>query len=151
MKEIQLTQGFKVLVDDEDFDYISQWNWCVTKNGYAKRAIMKGGVNQTFYMHRELIKPPKGVGVDHINMNKLDNRKSNLRIATASQNGANSKGRKNRVGVKGVKLDKRTGNFIARITFQKKQIHLGVFNTSEEARHAYGAKARELFGAFACT
>jgi len=84
MQKIELTKGQFTLVDDEDFNYLNQWKWHISTKGYALRCIWIGsghknrkGIN--IYMHGEVNKTPKGYQTDHINRNKLDNRKSNLR------------------------------------------------------------------------
>lgn len=150
MKEIQLTQGFAAIVDDEDFEFLSQWSWCITRNGYAKRGIMKGGVNDTIYMHRAVIGASADSDVDHANGNKLDNRKANLRIATVSQNGANSKTRIcSETGFKGVVFNKKRRKFQAWITLNRRKKYLGQFSTPQEAHAAYSVAAKETFGEFA--
>ena len=91
--------------------------------------------------------PPEKI--DHINTDRLDNRWVNLRSATDGQNSANQKISKiNMLGVKGVRLHK-CGKYIARICKDRRQMYLGVFDTLEAAKAAYGAKAKELFGEFA--
>jgi hypothetical protein len=86
--------------------------------------------------------------IDHINRDKLDNRISNLRIATDQQNAANRLHHKNnRSGFKGVRYEGL--NYSARIMHQGKAVHIGMFPTPEAAHAAYAAKARELFGEFA--
>src|SRR3990167_419773 len=109
MKQIKLTQGKYTLVDDEEFDWLSKWSWCLHTNGYAQRGIFskKRNINKMILMHREIMKPRDEEWIDHINQNKLDNRKSNLRICNASTNGANQKiSIKNTSGYKGVNWDK---------------------------------------------
>jgi hypothetical protein len=90
--------------------------------------------------------------IDHINLDRSDNRWINLRECSYSQNYANQKVRKNnKSGLKGVSLEKVTGKYRAVICIEKKQINLGLFKTPEEAAKAYDAKAKELFGEFART
>lgn len=106
--------------------------------------------HKTYRAHRviwEMLKGPipEGYVIDHIDGNKCNNRINNLRLATPMQNNANSKG----FGKypKGVKEHK--GKFQARIGYKGKQYHLGTFNTPEQAKCAYDAKAIELHGEFA--
>ncbi len=81
MKKIPLTQGKFALVDDEDFEYLNQWKWKFL-SGYAARKKGK----KTIYMHRLVNNTLDNKSTDHINMNKSDNRKENLRSSTSSQN-----------------------------------------------------------------
>lgn len=89
MKKIPLTQGKFALVDDEDYDKISRYKWRYNKNGYAMaHDILENKVD--VYMHRLVNKTAVGFHTDHINHDKLDNRKENLRTATSSQNAFNT-------------------------------------------------------------
>jgi hypothetical protein len=97
---------------------------------------------------------PEGMVIDHINGDRLDNRIENLRTATYSQNSANAKRHsRNTSGLKGAskrfKNGKWTGRWQASITYQRKQINLGYFDTKEEAHAAYLEAARRLQGEFA--
>lgn len=83
MRFIPLTQGKLTIVDDEDYDFLNQWKWSWLKNnwgGYAVRGTRcrKEHRQNMIYMHRFIINTTKGMEVDHVNGNKLDNRKSNL-------------------------------------------------------------------------
>ena len=91
MKRLKLTQGKYTLIDDENFEELSKVSWCITKTGEDRwYAINKShGINT--YMHRFLMKTPKGMDTDHINGDSLDNRKENLRICTRSENLYNSR------------------------------------------------------------
>lgn len=101
-------------------------------------------------MHREIMVAPSGQYVDHVNGNKLDNRRENLRMCSNSQNMANRRApRVNRSGFKGVHFFKRDGTWRAAITQDYKTKHIGYYATPEEAARAYDIKARELFGEFA--
>lgn len=145
MKEINLTKGMFVLVDDDDYEYLNSFNWCVSSHGYAKAGINK----KTVYMHRMIMGYPKGYQIDHINENKLDNRKENLRICTSSQNRRNISVRKdNTSGYKGVTKYLYGDGWVAKINNGYKTINLGIFATLEDAAIAYNRKAIELFGEF---
>jgi HNH endonuclease len=101
-------------------------------------------------MSREVMNAPKGMLVDHRNHDTLDNQKSNLRIATGSQNQWNrGKTRYNTSGYKGVHFLKASGKFTAHLRFKKRKIHLGCFDTAEEAYAVYQAEARRFYGEFA--
>ena len=147
MKEIKLTKGKVALVDDEDFEYLNQWKWQCSK-GYATRHVRKNNKHTYPRMHRILLNVPDGMLTDHINHNKLDNRKCNLRICSNSQNIANSRRRKdNNSGYKGVYFDRK--KWRASIRCNGVLIHLGMFDDKESAFRSYVNKARELFGEFA--
>jgi hypothetical protein len=88
--------------------------------------------------------------IDHIDRNRLNNIWSNLRECTSSENKANrTKQSNNTSGYKGVSWHKRANKFRAKIQFQKKPIHIGLFTSAEEAAAAYNTKAKELYGEFA--
>jgi len=90
------------------------------------------------------------VDIDHKDTNRSNNSWSNLRLATRSQNMANMRNSgRNTSGYKGVFFKKQTGRYRASIVFQRKEIHLGYFDTPEEAHAVYKIKQRQLFGEFA--
>ena len=150
MRQIPLTRGKYTLVDDGDFEWLSQWNWqCV--NGYAVRTIrLETGKRMAVFMHRLILDTPAGMDTDHVNRNPLDNRRANLRAATRGQNLQNSEPR---VGCssrfKGVCWHKRDHVWQANIRKDGKFMHLGTFNNELEAAIVYDKAARELFGTFA--
>ena len=96
MKKIPLTRGLFALVDDEDFEYLNQWIWCLKGDRkrntlYCHRAIrLENGKWSTLVMHREIMKPEKDKVVDHIDHDGLNNQRNNLRIVTKAQNRHNS-------------------------------------------------------------
>lgn len=148
MKKIKLSKGKYAVVDDSDFGWINQWKWSFSI-GYASR---RDEVGKTIYMHRLILNTPKGKQTDHINLNRLDNRRSNLRIATASENKANEGLRKNNTsGYKGVYWFGRDQFWIAYITVNKKPIRIGSFATAKKAAIAYDIFAKKHFGNFALT
>lgn len=152
MKCIELTMGMVAIVDDEDFQEIAQYRWQFQAlHGYAQRTRKKvEGTPRSILMHANIMRPEKGMDVDHINGNKLDNRRCNLRVCTRSQNLQNMKLRKdNRLGVKGVTFNKARQKYVAQITSNGKNKGLGYFLTIEEAKAAYDKAALEKFGAFA--
>jgi len=89
MRQIELTQGKFSIIDDEDFEYISQWKWYYLNLGYAVRKSGGRANQKLVYMHRAIMCPPDELDIDHINRNRLDNRRSNLRICTRKENLAN--------------------------------------------------------------
>src|ERR1035437_132783 len=72
-------KGKFAIVDNEDYEFLNQFNWYMTDNGYAVYRHLANGTKRTVRMHRLINKTPKGLVTDHINQDKLDNRKSNLR------------------------------------------------------------------------
>jgi hypothetical protein len=152
MKEIQLTQGKIAIIDDEDYEFLSQWKWCYYKTGYAIRSAYNKETKRRYsiLMHRVIMHTPDGMDTDHINHNTLDNRKSNLRICTHSQNQMNKhKQSNNTSGHTGVSWHKRNHQWQAQIKLNGKYISLGFHDDIDEAIDAYDMKARELFGEFA--
>lgn len=152
MKEIQLSQNKVALVDDEDFDTLNQFKWSAHKIGnnyYASRTIVVDGKHTLQYMHGAIL---NGKGVDHRDMNGLNNQKNNLRFCTKSENGMNMRKRESATATsiyKGVSFYKPYGKWKARLMINRKEIHLGYFDTEIEAAKAYNAKAVELFLEFA--
>lgn len=145
MKELALSQGKVALIDDEDFEYLNQWKWHVSRNW------------NTFYVvrmtpHREILQAPKGIIVDHINGDGLDNRRENLRFATNSENMQNSRLQKNNTsGYKGVYWDRGRNKWIVRIKVNGRRLNLGYFDDPKEAALVYDRGAMEHFGEFAKT
>lgn len=88
MKRIELSQGKVALVDDGDFAWLSKWKWS-HNGGYAVRAEGPRGAQRRIAMHREIMQAPKGMVVDHINHDRLDNRRENLRVVDYSANALN--------------------------------------------------------------
>ena len=148
MKEIPLTQGKVALVDDEYFEELSKYKWFYAQ-GYAKTNYFINGLRRSLPMHRYILKTPKGMETDHINLNKLDNRKINLRIATTKQNSQNKKPKKHSSIYKGVFWEKETNKWRSLIQVNKKQISLGRFENELEAVKVYNENAIKYFGEFA--
>jgi hypothetical protein len=148
---VPLTRGLHALVDEADYERVMAFKWSVRpdkKTAYAQRAIvLPDGRTSTQQMHNFIA---DSVGVDHINRNGLDNRRSNLRPATTSQNNANQgRRRDNTSGFKGVSWHASRKRWNARIGFQGKTISLGHYLTREEAARAYDQAAIEMYGEYA--
>lgn len=150
--EILLTKGNITLVDDEDFGFLSQWKWHLSDGGYAMRNNHKNlGVrkytNKQIRMHRAVNKTPDGLFTDHINGNKLDNRKCNLRTCNKSLNGINrGKPANNTSGYKGIYWDSWTGKWRSEIGINGRRIRLGRFRDIKEAIEAR-VKAEKIYHA----
>ena len=144
---VELSQGEWALVDDTDIKRVSKYSWSITtKAGYAQAGRIK---NNPVLMHRFILDFPDGE-IDHINHNKLDNRRSNLRICSHEQNSYNTKLRSDSTtSFKGVSFDKSRNRFCSFINQNSSRYFLGYFSTPEEAAEAYDEKAIELFGEFA--
>lgn len=151
MKRIKLANGRgEVLVDDADFERLSQHGWCLYESKgkrYAQANIRIGGRWRRVLMHRYLIGAEKGQLVDHEDGDGLNNRRGNLRFATRSQNQFNAGRRRGRF--KGVSWHRAAGKWVAQISAGVKRYYLGLFVSEEEAARAYDRKAAELHGEFA--
>jgi len=150
MKKIKLTQGKVALVDDKDFERVNKKRWQAQQKPATYYVIgqtsklSKGG-QKTIYLHREIIgKPPKGMEVDHINGDGLDNRRENLRFVTRRQNMQNKQTIRSSK-YPGVSWHQGTQKWQSRIHVGGKQTHLGVFTDEKEAFIAY-RKAVESIG-----
>lgn len=157
-KRLSLTQGKVALVDDEDYERLKQYSWRFQQvpgrrtGGYARASIKRNGRYTTVLMHRLILDAPPNRQVDHINGNGLDNRKANLRLASASQQQQNrALGKNNTSGYKGVGWWPRQKRWHASIQYHGETIHLGYFKTKRAAAQAYDKAARKYFGKFAYT
>lgn len=149
MKTINTSKGGLAIIDDEDFEFLSKWKWKLTKQGYAARNFEANGKWGTHWMHRIVIGAKEGQFVDHIDRNKLNNQKSNLRFASYRENMGNKTALKNnKLGVRGVHIHKQTGKFRAILGWDGKRISLGLFKTVEDASFAYASAAKEKWGEF---
>ncbi|WP_375198979.1 HNH endonuclease [Cupriavidus metallidurans] len=138
-------------VDDCDFERLSQYGWYRNDKGYAARTEPKGdGGYRTIRMHREVMQTPAGLQTDHINGDRLDNRRTNLRVCSHGENQHNAqKRRDNTSGFKGVCWSKTNNCWQARICVNGKKRHIGLFGSPEAAYAAYCAAADKLHGEFA--
>lgn len=148
-REIPLSKGQVALVDEEDYERVSQLAWHAqwnkyTQSYYAKHNYRAAGTEKSIFMHSFLM----GTKADHENHDTLDNRRSNLRPATYAQNAANRRLRRDSAsGYKGVS---RHGlRWRAKIQCEGKRIHLGMFDDPIDAAKAYDIAAKEIFGEFA--
>lgn len=141
----------KFYFDVEDYDLVKQYCWSIdSKNGYLK-TIDKINNTGKLYLHRLIMECKKGDGIiiDHINRNKVDCRKVNLRIVSQSQNNMNSCIRSDNIsGVKGVSWDNRRNKWHARITVNKQDIHLGYYDEFVDAELARKNGEEKYFGEY---
>lgn len=157
MKKIPLSKTGKykgqyfALVDDEDYERLVKYSWNVVgakqSHLYAEHRLPDG---KNIRLHRLIMNNPKGFIVDHINMNGLDNRRSNLRVCNKSENMRNrNKTRANKSGFKGVYWDTDTKSWKAQIKVGDKNYNLGRYHIIEKAALAYNNAAKTYFGSFA--
>lgn len=151
MKTIKLCTNKEVIVDDEDYDYLNRWKWGQNSSGYARRTIYVNKKYKTLLMHRFIINAPEGKEVDHINGNKLDNRRENLRLVSRIQNSQNKKAQTNTNNLyKGYYKENRGKRlYVVEIIVNTKKIYIGKYSTELEAAKAYNDAAVKYFGEFA--
>lgn len=158
--KIELNRGFLAIVDADDVEWLRDFNWSVVGRkgkhyAYAISWSMKLIAMHWAVLNHDGIKVPSKCVIDHINGNGLDNRRSNLRVASVQQNAWNQKARtpdKCASPYKGVwyaKDGKRRKRWCSKIKANGKRYHLGYFATDVEAALAYDAAAKERFGEFA--
>lgn len=156
MSVIFLTQGREALVDYQDLDaLLGMGTWCFSSSGYAVHYCLDPfGQRKVLYMHRVVQQRaygqpiPPHLQVDHINRDRLDCRRENLRFALRQQNQANkSIAINNTSGYKGVTFAH--GKFSARIKFYSRRLHLGSYDDPITAALVYDAASRYLYKEFA--
>ena len=154
---IPLTRGYEAVIDASDAHLVEGLNWH-TQSGvntvYATRTAPKadGEKQKTIWMHRLIMSAPDGLEVDHIDGDGLNNRKSNLRIATRVENRQNSRRQNNNTsGYKGVCWHKGHSKWRAQIRLNNKRTHLGYFDCPKEAHAAYCEASVRLHGEFGRT
>jgi HNH endonuclease/AP2 domain len=141
--EIVTARGDRFVIDLEDVEKAQGRSWYITTGGYAATG------RETVRLHRLLLDAPKGMEVDHIDGDLTNNMRVNLRLCTRSENGQNQrKHRDNTSGFKGVSWHKQRKYWVAHIRLNRKLLHLGCFDTAEQASAAYQAAAERLFGDF---
>lgn len=150
--KIPLTRGKFTIVSPEDYKYLSQWQW--TYNGtYATRGRTTASESFVVYIHRVILVRMGNYAYshsDHVNRDPLDNRRCNLRTATASQNLHNRGIQKNNTsGYKGVHWSKQAKKWEVRMLVNKKTIYGGLFEDIKDAARKYNQHALEYQGEFA--
>lgn len=151
MAIIRLTRGKVAVIDDDDFTKVNQHKWHCNNHGYAMSWFRTSdGKRSLVSMHRFILSTPKGLLTDHINLDKLDNRKENLRVCTATQNECNKDlSKRNKSGYKGVSFDSRTGKWRVAIKANGKFLRLGRHKNILDAAREYNENAIKFFGEFA--
>lgn len=159
MKRIELTRGQYTIIDDCDYEMVSKFKWHVINDRtgfYAGRCEKIKGTRKVrhFLMHREMLSAPKGIQVDHVNGDRLDNRRENLRLCNNRQNARNQRKRKGcRSKYKGVYrvyvAVNGQENWCANICLKDRRLYLGYFKTQKEAALAYNEAAKQHYGEFA--
>jgi hypothetical protein len=145
-----ISRGLSTLIDDDDYDFVGKWRWMAQPavHGTGKFYVSRGTRRGPVYLHRVLMKARYGQQVDHINRNPLDNRRSNLRLCTRSQNNINKIPRIGMSGFRGVHFIRKSKRWRSYIVYNGIQ-RTANFATAEEAAHHYDRMAREFHGEFA--
>lgn len=137
------------MIDRADAELVVPSRWQLV-NGYARTERRIAGRRTYTYMHRLIVAAPAGIEVDHLNLDRLDNRRSNLRLATRSQNMANGGQRSdNSSGYRGVSWSSRDRIWQVHVRIDGKSRYVGRFDDLEAAARAYDAAAAAAFGQFA--
>lgn len=142
--------GKLALVDDDLYDHLLQWRWHANERGYPYRSVSTGnGRSRMHFMHWDVLTPPPGMIVDHLDRDPLNNQRSNLRVCTHSQNSMNVATRRtNKAGLKGV-YPNSSGKWRATVYVKGSRYELGTFETKHEAALSYNEAARKYHGEFA--
>jgi hypothetical protein len=150
MKKIDLTHGKVALVDDDMFEYLNQWKWHYSlSNKYAERTVRIGEKFKCIKMQYLVIDHVTEMEIDHIDHDRLNNTRDNLRTCTHVQNMQNTvRYSNNTSGYKGVYWEKCRKKWRALIKYDGKRKHLGYFDSVEDAALSYGKAAKLYFGEY---
>jgi hypothetical protein len=137
----------KVIIDTEDIELLRPYKWYKNTAQYIQARVKDVG---QVYLHRFIMGNDNPLKIDHINRNRFDNRKANLRFCTDIQNSMNKRGNLNGSSIyKGVCWHKDTRKWLANIMIHNKTQHIGLYELEKDAARAYDKKAKELYGQFA--
>lgn len=152
---IPLTKGYTATIDSCDVRLVDSWNWLAVElehTVYAARHQRTNGVKRCIYLHRAILSEASNMQVDHISGDGLDNRRSNLRLVTPSQNQRNQRiSKANKTGFKGVYATPCGRKWRATIKVSGKSIGLGTYSSPERAHQAYIAASARLHGEYGRT
>jgi len=152
MKTLPLSQGKVAIVDDADYEFLSQWKWSYSgpEGGYAIRRTSKKDpiAGRRVYLHRVIAKAQEGDIVDHINRDRLDNSRGNLRTVSAQHNVINRPiHSRNKTGVKGVYVNP-AGKFIVNMSLNNRTKYLGTFDTLDAAEQCRKEGCEKFYGVY---
>ena len=144
---LKTSNGDIIKVDLEDLDKINNYCWSKNSVGYAQAREI--GKDSIVLMHRIIMSPSNKELVDHINHDKLDNRKLNLRVCSQSDNMANQIiSKTNTTGFKGVYWDDNRNKWVSQIGYKNKNIYLGRYDNKQDAIEAREKAEIEYFGEY---
>lgn len=155
VKLIALTLGQVAIVDAKHYERLNERLWQASRRYgtdvfYAKRTTIVDGIVTEIMMHREVLNYDGPLQIDHISGQTLDNRASNLRLASSTENAGNAKlSKRNTSGLKGVTWHSVAKKWMGQISANGVYRYLGLFSTAAKAHEAYMKAAEELFGEFA--
>jgi hypothetical protein len=145
---LDLPHGHQVALDEADLPLVQDLTLYCGTNGYVYFSTWEDGRSIPRTLHGLLMAPPKGSHVDHINGDKLDNRRANLRVVTPQRNQVNRKrlNQNNTSGVRGVRRHGQCDRWVAQITVARKNVYLGLFERFEDAVAARRAAELQHYG-----
>lgn len=144
-----LTHAGEILLDYEDWLKHSETTFIKESKGYFVNDTGKGDTRKVWYLHREIMGNPEGFVIDHVNGDKKDNRKYNLRKCSTQENIWNSKPQEGSSKYKGVCWDRSRNKWTSHIKVDRQSIHLGRYDVEEDAAKAYDEAAKKHYGQFA--
>jgi hypothetical protein len=140
--QIKLCRNLVALVDAKDVPLIEKYKWTFSMSNGVVRNVWQVGKNTNRHvkLHREILQPPADKVVDHINGDKLDNRRCNLRVVDQWQNIVNQSSRPNR------NIEKSLNGYCVRLKANQKRYYIGRYRTLEDAKRARDVAAKEIHG-----